>query len=165
VSDQPPIPSYSAPANEPVPGAATVPAAPSQVTIAFWLYLVGALLSLVSLVIALALTGATKTAVENQLAAQGQHLSASAVNALVDLSVAVAVVFSVVFIVAYILFAMFMRRGANWARIILLILTVLTLFQITSGYGVGALRIVIGGAIALAVTFGIGALLGTTGAA
>jgi cytochrome c biogenesis protein CcdA len=142
VSDQSPIPSYSAPANE--PAAASVGPAPKQVNIAFWLYLVGALLSLVSLVISVATTAAAKTTLQNQLSAQGQHLSDSTVNALVAFTVGVAVVFGVVFIVAYVLFALFMRRGANWARIILLILTVLSLFQILAGSGIGAGRFVVG---------------------
>jgi cytochrome c biogenesis protein CcdA len=144
VSDQTPIPSYSAPANEPAASAASVGPAPQQVNIAFWLYLVGALLSLVSLVISAATAGATKTTLQNQLSAQGQHLSDSTLSALVAFSVGVAVVFGIVFIVAYVLFALFMRRGANWARILLLILTVLSLFQILSGSGIGAGRFAVG---------------------
>jgi hypothetical protein len=152
VSDQSPIPSYSAPANEPVATTASVGPAPQQVNIAFWLYLAGALLSLVSLVLAVATVAATKTAVQNQLTAQGQHLADSTVNALVAFSVGIAVVFGVAFIVAYVLFALFMRRGANWARILLLILTVLSLFQILSGSGIGAGRFVVG-AIATILIF------------
>lgn len=150
MSDQSPIPSYSAPVN--VPAAVPVGPAPKQVNIAFWLYLVGALLSLVSLVVAAATTAAAKTTIQNQLTAQGQHLSDSTVNALVAFSVGIAVVFGVVFIVAYVLFAFFMRRGANWARILLLILTVLSLFQILSGSGIGAGRFVVG-AIATILIF------------
>ncbi len=37
-----------------------------------------------------------------------------------------------------------MRRGANWARIVLLIVTVLSLFGVLSGYGLGAVRVVLG---------------------
>jgi hypothetical protein len=37
-----------------------------------------------------------------------------------------------------------MRRGANWARIVLLIVTVLSLFQVLGAYGVGGARVVVG---------------------
>jgi hypothetical protein len=142
VSDHMPPPSYPSSATPAGSGPAVTP--PQQVTIAFWLYLLGALLSLVSLIISIATIGALKSDLQKQLAAQGQQLSDNAVNAAVGVSIAIAVVFGLLYLAAYVLFAFFMRRGANWARIVLLIVTVLSLFQVLGAYGVGGARVVVG---------------------
>lgn len=113
--------------------------APKQVNTAFWLYIASAAVSLVLLIIALATVGSMTT----QLQQSGQ-LSGSAASAAVGISVTFSVIFGILFIAAYVLFAVFMRRGANWARIVLLIVTVLSVFGILGGYGVGALRAILG---------------------
>ena len=132
MSDPSSMPSYPAPDPSTPRARPAAVAIPSQVNIAFWLYLVGAALSLVTLIISLATVGASKTAIQHQLASQGKHISAGTLNTLLVTTVAVAVVIGVIFIAAYVLFAYFMRRGANWARIVLLVLTVLSLIQVTS---------------------------------
>jgi len=114
------------------------------VNIAFWLYIVGAALSLIALIVSLATVGSLKDDVQKQLANQGQQISDATLNATVGVSVTLAVVFGILYIAAYVLFAFFMRRGANWARIVLLIVTVLSLFGILGGYGLGAARVVVG---------------------
>lgn len=114
-------------------------AVPAQVNAAFWLYIAGAALSLVALIIALATIGP----VTAQLQRNGT-LSGSAASAAVGVSVTISVVFGILYIAAYVLFAVFMRRGANWARIVLLVVTVLSLFGVLGGYGVGAARVVVG---------------------
>lgn len=119
-------------------------AAPKQVVIGFWLYLAAAAISLISLIVSLATVGATKSAIQNQLAAQGQKVTQAQIDAAVTGGVIIAVVIGIIFIAAYVLFAVLMRRGANWARIVLLVLTVLSLFDILSGFGLGALRTVLG---------------------
>ncbi|GAA2055588.1 MULTISPECIES: hypothetical protein [Leifsonia] len=136
-------PSYPA-ASSPAPAGGAPVAPPQQVNIAFWLYIVGAALSLISLIISLATIGSLKGDLQRQLAAQGQQISDSALNATVTASVTVAIVFGILYIAAYVLFAVFMRRGANWARIVLLIVTVLSLFGILGGFGLGAARVVVG---------------------
>ncbi len=120
-------------------GGSTV-APPPQVNAAFWLYIAGAALSLVALIISLATVGSLKST----LMQQQSGLSDSAANAAIGISVTLAVVFGILYIAAYVLFAVFMRRGANWARIVLLIVTVLSLFGVLGGYGVGAARVIVG---------------------
>lgn len=143
MSDSTLPPSYPA-SSSPAPGAAGPVTPPQQVNIAFWLYIVGAALSLISLIVSLATIGSLKDDLQRQLAAQGQQISDGALNATVTASITVAIVFGILYIAAYVLFAVFMRRGANWARIVLLIVTVLSLFGVLGGFGVGAARLVVG---------------------
>jgi ABC-type Fe3+ transport system permease subunit len=117
---------------------------PPQVNAAFWLYIVGAALSLVALIISIATIGSLKDTLQQQSSANGQQLSDSAASAAIGVSVTIAVIFGILYIAAYVLFAFFMRRGANWARIVLLIVTVLSLFGVLGGYGVGAARVIVG---------------------
>lgn len=112
-------------------------AAPKQVNTAFWLYIASAALSLVLLIIALASVGTVTAQVQQST---GGKLSGAAVGA----SITVSVIFGILYIAAYVLFAVFMRRGANWARIVLLVVTALSLVGIVSGYGIGAVRAVLG---------------------
>ncbi|MDN4598194.1 hypothetical protein [Leifsonia virtsii] len=136
-------PSYPA-SSSPAPAASGPVTPPQQVNIAFWLYIVGAALSLISLIVSLVTIGSLKDTLQRQLAAQGQQLSDSALNATLAVSVTIAIVFGILYIAAYVLFAVFMRRGANWARIVLLVVTVLSLFGILDGFGLGAARLVVG---------------------
>nr|WP_217498946.1 hypothetical protein [Leifsonia sp. C5G2] len=136
-------PSYPA-SSSPAPAASGPVTPPQQVNIAFWLYIVGAALSLISLIVSLVTIGSLKDTLQRQLAAQGQQVSDTAVNGLVTVSVTIAIVFGILYIAAYVLFAVFMRRGANWARIVLLVVTVLSLFGILEGFGLGAARLVVG---------------------
>ena len=117
---------------------------PQQVNAAFWLYIAGAVLSLIALIISIATIGSLKDSLQQQASTNGQQLSDSAASAAIGISVTIAVVFGILYIAAYVLFAVFMRRGANWARIVLLIVTVLSLFGVLGGYGVGAARVVVG---------------------
>lgn len=121
---------------------APVPA-PTLVRIAFWLYLVAALLSVVGLILAVATQAHSRAQVESSLAAHGQHISAGTVDAIVGLAVVVAIVFGLIFAAAYVIFALFLRRGANWARIVLTIVTVLSFLSLGSAYGIGAGRVLV----------------------
>jgi K+-sensing histidine kinase KdpD len=109
---------------------------------AFWLYLVAALFSLIGLIVSAATAGGSRDSIKDQLAKQGQTVSDSTVDALITGTVVVAVVIGILYLAAFVLFAFFMRRGAGWARIVLTILTVISLASITSGYGLGAVRVI-----------------------
>jgi hypothetical protein len=132
-----PAPGYQAPVGG---GAAVV--APRQVVTAFWLYVAAAALSLVSLFVSLATFGGTRDAVAKQLADQGVEVSDSAINALLGVTIAISIFFAIIWTAAFLLFAYFMRRGANWARIVLTVLAVLSLVNVVSGFGLGALQVV-----------------------
>ena len=124
-----------------MPGSAAPTVAPRQVTTAFYLCIAAAALILIALIVSLATIGGTRDAIRRQLA--DQRLTESQVDSLLTVSVTLAVVFGVLSIAAYMLFAVFMRRGANWARIVLLVLTVLSLGQIASGFGLGAAQVLV----------------------
>jgi hypothetical protein len=134
-------PAYSFPGNA-VPGGSGPVAAPTQVVTAFWLYIAAAALSLVSLVVALATSGAARDTVARELTNEGVEISDSAINAVLGVTIGVSIFFAVVWVVVFVLFAFFMKRGANWARIVLTVLTVLSLVNILSGFGLGALQVV-----------------------
>jgi hypothetical protein len=137
-----PNPPYQPAADASTPGNAAQ-AVPQQVTIAFWLYILAAAISLVSLIVGLANSGSLKAEAQRQMETQGLQVSESALNATVTAAIAVSVVFGILYVGAYLLFAYFMRRGANWARIVLLIITGLSLFGILGGNGLGAARAVL----------------------
>jgi K+-sensing histidine kinase KdpD len=128
------------PAYDASPSGSTAPAAPKQVTTAFWLYILSAVISLVALIVGIAALGSVT---ERQLAAQGTPLSGSALSAAIAAGIAIAVVTGILYIAAYVLFAFFMRRGANWARIVLLIISAISVLGIFGGNGLSAARAVL----------------------
>jgi hypothetical protein len=117
---------------------------PKRVNTAFWLYIAAAALSLVSLIISLTTTDATRTALQDQFERQGVEVDPATIDAAVAAGATASVVFGLLYLAAYVLFAFFMRRGANWARIVLLVITALSLLDVLSGFGVGALRVLLG---------------------
>jgi hypothetical protein len=125
-----------------VPGTGDTVVPPRQVVIGFWLYIAAAVLSVISLIIALAGSGGARDAVAAQLTEQGVEVSDSAINALIGASIGVSIFFAVVWTAAFVLFAFFMKRGANWARIVLTVITVLSLINLFSGFGLGAVQVV-----------------------
>lgn len=132
----PPTPSYSASS-----GAAAI-ASPRQVNIGFWLYIVAAALSVVGLIISAVTVGARRTTLQHQVASAGHtQLTSSDINTLITIGVVVGVVFAVIWVALFVLFAVFMRRGAGWARIVLTIVTALSLVNILGSYGAGALQV------------------------
>lgn len=139
----PPPPDYPA-AGTGVPATpVAVGEPPRTVNIAFWLYVVGAVLSVVSGIITIATIGSTRDAALEQIRNSPQA-NGQSIQSLADAAIAFAVGFTVVTLifwaVVFVLFAFFMRRGANWARIVLTVLTALSLLNVLAGYGVGFLQ-------------------------
>ncbi|MEY9952328.1 hypothetical protein [Leifsonia sp. EB34] len=112
---------------------------PRQVTVAFWLYLIVAALVLVGVVLA-AITVEPATA----HLPHNSRLAADVATSAFVLGVGFAATVGVVYAAAYVVSAVFLRRGANWARIVLLVVTAFSLFGVLGGYGVGAVRAVVG---------------------
>jgi hypothetical protein len=135
-------PGFGAPGYR-APGGSGPAVAPRQVVTAFWLYIAAAVLSLVSLVVSLATFGGMRDVVARQLANEGVKVSDSAINALLGVTIGISILFAVIWIAAFVLFAIFMKRGANWARIVLTVITALSLVNILSGFGLGALQVVV----------------------
>jgi hypothetical protein len=100
--------------------------APSTVTAAFWLYLAGAALGVVSATVA-AVIGIHRI---NAGAVPGADVSPGVIDAVRAVGVAFDIVLGVAGIVGYVVFAVLMRRGAGWARIVL---TVLSTIAFVSG--------------------------------
>ena len=137
------------------PTASTTASAPSTVVWSYRLYLIGAILGLIGLVLSLVLLPATiDTAVQsakNSLQGrdtQGVDVEALARGTAIGATV-LSVVLSVVFTVLIIVFARKLRQGRNWARIVLLVVAVLQLFGVLGGYGLGALHFLVMAAAAV----------------
>jgi hypothetical protein len=143
-SAPPPPPAYPAGGAAASGGPAAAPSAPPKtVNIAFWLYVVGAVLSVISGIITLATIGSQRDqaleAVRNSDQANGQNAQ-SVVDAIIAGATVWAIITLIFWAVTFVLFAYFMRRGANWARIVLTVLTALSLLNVLAGYGVGFLQ-------------------------
>jgi hypothetical protein len=115
---------------------------PRFVNIAYWLFLLVALIHVVLVIVSIATFGATSATAKSQLANTQTGVSSAQENSILGASLVVAIVIGILYIVAFVLFDVFMRRGANWARIVLLIVTILSLPGITGAYGLGAISVV-----------------------
>ena len=131
----------SAPSVNSTPSAAPA-GQPQQVRIAFWLYLLAALAALISGVVGAATAGVNRSVIESQLATSGVAVSASMIDAVVTAAIIVSIIVAIIWVVAFVIFALFMKRGAGWARIVLTILAALSLFSVASNFGLGALQAV-----------------------
>lgn len=113
---------------------------PGQVTTAFWLYIAAAALNIVSFIISMTTIGSTRDALQRQLEASGQPISGDTLDAFITGGIVLSAVFAIIWVGVFVLFAFFMKRGANWARWVLSIITLFSLLNILSGYGVGAIQ-------------------------
>ncbi|MBT2504177.1 hypothetical protein [Curtobacterium sp. ISL-83] len=127
-------------------------AAPRLVTVAFWLYLLTALAHVVGIIITATMLPAAQQAAKSQIARSGASTHGVDMNGVVGATFVVSIVIGVLFIIAFIIFDLLMRRGANWARIVLLIITILGITGVAGAYGVGAVG-VIASIIAAILTF------------
>lgn len=143
----PPPPAFPASSGYPA-GAAGVPTAapttpPRTINIAFWLFIAGAVLSVISGIITIATIGSQRAQFLDAVQKSDQSSSVNA-QSVADAVIAGATVWAIVTLifwaVTFVLFAFFMRRGANWARIVLTVLTVLSLLNIINGFGTGFLQ-------------------------
>lgn len=100
-------------------------AVPSSVSAAFWLYIAGAALGLVSVVVG-AVVGIQRIQsgqIAGQVIPPGTDVSPSVINTALAVGVALGIAVGILSIAAYVVFAVLMRRGANWARIVLSVLS------------------------------------------
>ena len=123
-------PAYGAVPAAPVAAPTTIP---TVVTVSFWLYVLSAVLSVANGIVTLSSMGAARQAALDQVQSRGTVDDQTA-QTIVDSIIAFAVTWSIVTLIfwaiAFVLFAFFMRRGANWARIVLTVLTALSLFNV-----------------------------------
>lgn len=138
------FPAYAAAPSSPVERPTSIP---TTVNTAFWLYIASALLSVISGIITISLVGGDHAAIVRQLQnsnadLHGQNIDTLA-NAAVGVAIGVSVVTLIFWAVTFVLFAFLMRRGANWARIVLTVLTALSLINIPNGFGTAGLQVVL----------------------
>lgn len=101
------------------------PTPPGSVTGAFLLYLLNALVSLASIIVLFG-EGA-RADLRRELAAQQSNLSEADLDSLVRVGFIVVIGIAVVFIALFLFFAFMMRAGRNWARIVLTVLSGLSI--------------------------------------
>jgi hypothetical protein len=111
--------------------AATRPPVPNEVQISFWIWIAGAVLSILGALYSLTQRDQFAEALRNT--PQASQLSPEEFDAAVSASLLFAVVLGVVFAGLYILFALQMRAGKNWARVVLTVLTALSLVSMLFG--------------------------------
>ena len=120
------------------PTTTTTTGRPGTVDGAFWLYLVA---PIVGLVLGLVNLGTSVSA------ASATAANAGVGHGAVVAAVVIGLVIDVVYLVAFIVIDVFFRRGVRWARIGLVVLTVLALLGFSEGsFVLGALRFVLAAA-------------------
>jgi hypothetical protein len=145
MSDSTPLPSYSSSDPTPPSGRSGAPVAvPTQVNTSYWLYIAAAIVSVIILLLSAFAVDATRKLIRQAAEKSGSHLTSTQLDAAATASIVFAVVLGLIFAALFVLFAVFMRRGANWARIVLLIITVLSLTGAAGSYGLGILRLILG---------------------
>jgi len=111
-----PYGAYGSPMPPPSYGAPPVAAgpAPSTVVRTFWLMITRVVLSIIALIVALNSRSTIRSMIIKQHSGYSQHQIDTAVNGTIAALVAGALVFAVL----YVLLALQVRKGKNWARIV-----------------------------------------------
>ena len=125
MSDYSPMP----PAPEPVPAAPAQ--APSTVRNAVLLMYIRAGLGALGIIVTLA----TKNSVRNAIRDQHPEYSADKLDRLANNAVTAGVIIGIVFLVLYVLLAVQVARGRNWARIVTWIVSALGVLGLLSVFG------------------------------
>ncbi|RKT57898.1 hypothetical protein [Saccharothrix australiensis] len=118
------------------PGGHALPV-PKEVRVSFWIWIAGAVLSVVGSLYALTQRDEIADVLRRQ--PNASELSPEQFDAAVTTSVLFAVVLGVVFAGLYVLFAFKARAGRNWARVVLTVLTALGLLSTLFGASVSGL--------------------------
>ena len=120
------------------------PARPAIVETSFWLYVLAVLLNLVGTILAItaypALRDAAAEQARRQLEEQGQDdvIPPGTFETIMDVTFGVGIAIGLIGVLLYVLFGIFARRGANWARIVLTVLAGLSLLMMLFGLAVSA---------------------------
>ncbi|MEW2499846.1 hypothetical protein ACQPXB_26900 [Amycolatopsis sp. CA-161197] len=119
-------PNQPPPSNEP-----PRPAVPSTITVAFWAFVVSTVIGIVG---ALLLFG-QKDDLIDAARRTNPNLGQAQLDQAANIALIVAVVIAVIIALLYLLFAVKLRAGRNWARIVLTVLTVLQVLSLIAGSG------------------------------
>jgi hypothetical protein len=105
--------------------------APSSVVNAVRLMLVTAALGVVGLIVALS----TKSTIKSKIAAKNPDFDAHKLNTAVNVTIGTLVVLGIIVIVLFVLLALQVRKGKNWARIVTWILSGLGILSALGSLG------------------------------
>lgn len=109
---------------------AQAPAAPPVMNTVFWLLIAAAVMSVVAAVFGLMNAGSDKARadVERLLTEQNAgEVTAEMLDVIIGISVATIIVTAVISVIAYVVLAIFLKKGMGWARIVAAVLAVLSL--------------------------------------
>lgn len=131
-----------------VPAAA--PVRPKQVEISFWLLIASLVLSVISIPVGIAVlnSDASRDLMQSQFDGTGLTVD---VDATITAATAVLVVVGIISSAVSLLVSIFIRKGHNWARIVLTVFAVLSLLNLTD-LSVGNLPAVAGTLLTVAAT-------------
>ncbi|WIX75837.1 hypothetical protein QRX50_30695 [Amycolatopsis carbonis] len=107
------------------------PAVPNTIAVAFWAFVVSTVIGIVG---ALLLFG-QKDELIDAARRTNPNLSQAQLDQGANIALIVAVVIAIVIALLYLLFAVKLRAGRNWARIVLTVLTALQVLSLITGSG------------------------------
>ncbi|ROQ30278.1 hypothetical protein EDF46_3592 [Frondihabitans sp. PhB188] len=114
---------------------------PRSVVLAFWLFLASAALHLGVLVISIASYGTDLLAAKKQVGRITQGVGTSQAQSFAGAGLLAGIAITALIFITFVLISFPMRRGKNWARIVLLVVAVFSLSGVGSYNGVGALAV------------------------
>lgn len=121
-----------------------VPRRPGVVTAAFWCFMGVAALELVVTILSVVVVAASGSIIggvlRNHPELSGRHID---VSTLVGVGTVFVVVIGVIAVALYIVFPILLVRGHGWARIVLLVVTAISLLGITGDYGISAVKVIL----------------------
>ncbi|WP_410648849.1 hypothetical protein [Amycolatopsis sp. cmx-4-54] len=103
---------------------------PGTINGAFWAFLASAIIGLLSGVLAFANKDALVEATRNANRQGGAQLTEAQIDQAATFVIIIGLVIAVAFALLYLLFAVKLRAGRNWARIVLTVLTALQLISV-----------------------------------
>jgi hypothetical protein len=107
------------------------PQPPGTINASFWLYIAGTVVGIIGTIF----VASDKQRIIDSIQKSNHQLSGSQLNTAANVALVLAVVFAVVWTVLYLLFAVKLRAGRNWARIVLTILFVLNVLSLVANQG------------------------------
>jgi hypothetical protein len=105
--------------------------APSSVVNAVRLMFVAAALGVVSLIVALS----TKNTIRTKIADKNPDFDSHKLDTAVNVTIGTIVVFGIIFIVLFVLLALQVRKGKNWARVVTWVITGLGIISALASLG------------------------------
>jgi hypothetical protein len=160
MSDQMPQGNYNYNAYTGGGGTPEMPAAPvrpKQVEISFWLLIVSLLISVVSVPLTIAAFNSPESRAATEAELQRQNVAGLTVDDAIAATVAFLVVTAVISVAITLLVAIFIRKGYNWARIVLTVFAVLSLLSLlvpstATPLGIAGMVLVLAAAVLLYVS-------------